>query len=86
MTLKQFSEYAIEIAKDYGIEKNQLSIMACVFYGTEFHYTIQAWDNIKRNHIRSSQQNPSSSLSEFSNKLKEYFREYSKEINDITIT
>ena len=85
MTLKEFNKYAVEIASEYGIKESNVTVLAGIFNGWNSHYTIQAWDVKSNKHITSRQPNPSSSISEFSNKIKEHFREYSQEQEDIDI-
>lgn len=88
MTLQQFAKYAYEKAEEYGINRFMVSVMASihgVHSANEISYTIQAWDNKGKTHIRASQSNPSSTLSEFGIKLNAHFKDYSKESEDIEI-
>ena len=83
MTLQEFKKYADEKAIDYGIDTDDVTIMACIFGKDLFTYTIQAWDRKNKKHITARQSNPSSSLVEFGDKLEMNFKEYSKEKVDI---
>ena len=87
-SLSEFAKYAYEIAEQYGINKYVVTVMACIHglhNGNEYLYTIQAWDRKSSKHIRASQANPSSALSEFSTKMNAHFKDYSKESVDIKI-
>lgn len=87
-TLSEFAKHAYEIAEEYGIHRYLVSVLACisgVHNGNDVYYTIQAWDKKSSNHIRASQPNPSSTLSEFSTKLNAHFKEYSKESVDMKL-
>ena len=85
MTLQDFNKYAKEALDEYGLPHEVLTVMACVHNGKDVWYTIQCWESKKRNHIRASQPNPSSSLVEFKDKLKAHFKDYSKEVKDIEL-
>ena len=85
MTLQEFSKYAKEELEEYGLNEDRIDVMAGVYNGKDFWYTIQCWDTKTKKHIRSSQPNPSSSLIEFKDKLKAHFKEYSQEVKDIEL-
>lgn len=88
MTLSEFTKYAHDKAEEYGISKYVVNVMACSFglhNKNEVKYTIQAWDSKGKSHIRASQSNTSSALSEFEVKLHAHFKDYSKEVADIKI-
>lgn len=86
MTLQEFSKYAVDIAYDFGIKETNVTVLAGLFNASDVQYTIQIWDDKYHKHITSRKNNPSSSLSEISNLLREHFREYSKDKTDIEIS
>lgn len=85
MTLKEFNKFAIEAIEEYNLKEHNLSVFCLIAHGGWPTYVIQVWDPKKKEHIRSSQYSPSSSLSEFNMKLKVHFNEYLKEETDINI-
>ena len=85
MTLQEFKKYADEKAIEYGIDTDNITVMACVFKKDTFSYISQAWDIKNKKHITSRQNNPSSSLVEFGDMLQMYFKEYLKDKEDINL-
>lgn len=85
MTLKEFYKYALEAIVEYNLSDINLTVICGIYHGGKLNYTIQVFDPINKKHIRASQHNASSALSEFICTLNLYYKKYNKEEIDITL-
>lgn len=88
MTLQDFKEKAEEIILEYGIDKDCVTVIA-MYSGlhttSQINYSIQVWISKESKHIRASQNNVISCLSEFEDNMKSHFLKYDKSTQDINI-
>jgi hypothetical protein len=92
MTLIEFKEKANIIAEQYGIKKENVTVMACVWglcgqSRDEVNYTSQALLSMPRSkHIKNKVSgNPESALESFGDELRLEFKEYDKQRKNIEI-
>jgi hypothetical protein len=85
MTLKELNKYALEAIKEYNLSDIHLTVICGIYHGSATTYSLQVFDPINKKHIRASQNNPSSALSEFICTLNLYYKKYNKEQIDITL-
>jgi hypothetical protein len=89
MTLTQFRDKAIDIAKKHGINEHSVTVLAGSYgfhSSSSIYYSVKAWHKDSLTHITSAlQPNPESALENFKQVIDSHFKVYSKEIFDIEI-